>query len=120
MKTFTDTCAQGDVHFTRQNALPAGLHPVEPVDGQIVVTHSETGHNHVMVLDRVAEAPPAVQMFSGGDPLTAWLQVNRPTALEHLRPHDTHEPIMFEPGVYEIRRQREYDPMEKIARRVDD
>jgi hypothetical protein len=119
MKTFDTTCAQGDVHFTRRDALPAGLKPLAPIDGQIVVTHSETGHNHVMVLDRVG-GPPAVQMFSGDDPLTAWLQVNRPTALEHLRPHDTHEPIMFAPGVYEVRRQREYDPLEKIARRVDD
>jgi len=81
--------------------------PVEPANGRVIVTHSETGHDHVMVLSR-ADPIPAVQMFSGGNPLIAWLQVNRPTPLEHLRPHDTHEPIMFEPGIYEVRRQREY------------
>lgn len=116
MKTFINACAQGDVHFTRRDSLPTNVKPVDPINGQIVVTHSETGHNHVMVLDR-AETP-AVQMFSGDDPLIAWLQVNRPTALEHLRPHDTHEPIMFEPGVYEVRRQREYTP--EGFRRVED
>lgn len=116
MKTFQTSCAQGDVHFTRRSALPSGVKPVDPINGQIVVTHSETGHNHVMVLDRATV--PAVQMYSTDDPLTAWLEVNRPTALEHLRPHDTHEPIMFEPGVYEVRRQREYTP--EGFRRVED
>jgi hypothetical protein len=117
MKTFLNSAAQGDVHFTRRDALPLGLKAVDAVKGQIVVTHSETGHNHVMVLDR-ADDMPAVQMFTGDDPLIAWLQVNRPTALEHLRPHDTHEPIMFAPGVYEVRRQREYSP--EGFRRVED
>lgn len=52
----------------------------------------------------------SVVMYSTDNPLIAWLEVNRPTALEHLRPHDTHEPIMFGPGIYEVRRQREYTP----------
>lgn len=117
MKTFKTSCAQGDVCFVRRDTLPTGLAEVAPVDGRIVVTHSETGHDHVMVMDRAADIP-AVQMFSGDDPLAAWLQVNRPTALEHQRPHDTHEPIMFEPGVYEVRRQREYTP--EGFRRVED
>lgn len=121
MRTFDTTCAQGDVHFTKIAALPAGVKPVDPDKGRVVVTHSETGHDHVMVLDRPpADAPPAVQMYGGDNPLVAWLEVNRPTALEHLRPHDTHEPIMFEPGLYEVRRQQEYDPYEQIARRVED
>ena len=116
MKTFQNACAQGDVHFTRLDVLPTGLKAVEPVNGRIVVTHSETGHDHVMVLDR-AETP-AVQMFTGDNPLVAWLQVNRATTLDHLRPHDTHAPILFTPGVYEVRRQREYTP--EGFRRVED
>lgn len=116
MKTFDTTAAQGDVYFTRIAALPPGVRPTQSEHGQVVVTHSETGHNHVMVLDR--EATPAVVMYSGDDPLIAWLEVNRPTALEHLRPHDTHEPILFAPGIYEVRRQREYTP--EGFRRVED
>lgn len=120
MKTFTNACAQGDVHITRVAAIPSNAKPADPVNGQIVVTHSETGHSHVMLLDRpAAGAKPAVVMYQDdSNPLVAWLEVNRPTALEHLRPHDTHEPILFAPGVYEVRRQREYSP--EGWRRVED
>lgn len=108
MKTFNNICAQGDVLIRRVDDMPSAVTEVAPVNGLIVVTHSETGHDHVMVLDR--EKTPAVQMFAGDNPLVAWLKVNRPTALEHLRLHDTHEPIMFDLGIYEVRRQREYIP----------
>jgi hypothetical protein len=106
MKTFTNYAAQGDVRFRRVDALPAALTEVAPEQGKLIVTHSETGHHHVMVLDRAAE--PSVRMYGRDDPLKAWLEVNRPTSLDHLREHDTHEPIMFAPGIYEVTRQREY------------
>lgn len=111
MRTFKTTAAQGDVFFRRVDALPKGLHETAPANGALIVTHSETGHHHVMVLDRPAVIePPAVRLFSGDNPLVSWLEVNRPTSLEHRRAHDTHEPILFAPGVYEVRRQREYTP----------
>jgi hypothetical protein len=111
MKTFENACAQGDVMIIRRDALPHGLKPLAANGGRVVVTHSETGHDHVMVLDRPkSNAKPAVVMYATANPLVAWLEVNRPTALTHLRPHDTHEPIMFGTGVYEVRRQREYTP----------
>ncbi len=108
MRTFTMTAAQGDCYFRRVDAIPNGVVEQTPVDSEIVVTHSETGHNHVMVLDRAAE--PAVQMFNGKDPLISWLKVNRPTALEHRRDVHQHEAIMFQPGIYEVRRQVEQRP----------
>jgi hypothetical protein len=46
------------------------------------------------------------------------LVVEQPTALEHLREHDTHEPIMFNKGIYHVRRQQEYTP--EGLRRVED
>lgn len=110
MKTFDQVCAQGDVLFRRVESIPIDAKPADAVDGQITVTHSETGHHHVMVLDK-RRGKPAVEMFTSADnPLIAWLKVNRPTKLEHLRSHDTHEPIMFGVGVYEVRRQREHTP----------
>ena len=110
MKTFTNICAQGDVLIRRVDAIPADAAPVAAENGAIIVTHSETGHHHIMVLDH-DEVTPAVEMFSAVDnPLLAWIKVNRPTALEHRRSFDTHEPIMFEPGTYEVRRQREHSP----------
>lgn len=119
MKTFQNVAAQGDVFFIRRNAVPANLKASAPESGRVVVTHSETGHNHSMVLDRVGNEPNVI-MYESGNPLVAWLQVNRPTALEHQRPHDTHETIMFDPGVYEVRRQREFDPYAELARQVAD
>ena len=110
MKTFDTICAQGDVLFRKVAALPNGVNQVPATNGRIVVTHSETGHDHVMVLDHKRSKTPSVEMFAGDNPLVAWIKVNRPTALEHLRSHDTHEPIMFGPGIYEVRRQREYTP----------
>ena len=117
MKEFQNTAAQGDVLFIRCAGLPDGLTETMPENGALIVTHSETGHHHAMTLDRTEEAP-SVQMFSGDNPLLSWLQVNRPTVLEHKRPFDTHEPILFSPGVYEVRRQREYTP--EGWRRVED
>jgi hypothetical protein len=109
MKTFKNVCAQGDVLIRRVADIPAGAKASMPVNGDVIVTHSETGHHHVMTLDR--EDNPAVEMFQSSDnPLLAWIKVNRPTSLDHKRPHDTHESIMFEAGIYEVRRQREYTP----------
>lgn len=109
MRNFENICAQGDVLIRKVGGIPANASRVAPDKNRIIVTHSETGHDHVMVLDRDGETP-AVEMFASDNPLIAWIKVNRPTALEHLRPHDTHEPIMFGPGIYEVRRQREYTP----------
>jgi hypothetical protein len=109
MKTFNNCCAQGDVCFIRVKRLPNGLTETKPEDGALIITHSETGHHHIMMLDRV-EDRANVRLYSGDNPLIAWLEVNRPTALEHKRNFDTHEPILFPPGIYQIRRQREYVP----------
>lgn len=80
MKTFTHTAAQGDVHFTRRERLPDGVTALPSVNGRIVVTHSETGHDHVMLLDRTQPgAEPAVIMYGTDNPLVSWLQVNRAT-----------------------------------------
>lgn len=109
MREFTETAAQGDVYFRRVPSIPADVtEEAANTKGEIIVTHSETGHNHVMVLDR--NPVPAVQMFSGKSPLISWLKVNRPTALEHQRQHHTHESILFQPGMYEVRRQVEQTP----------
>lgn len=104
MRTFQNICAQGDVIIRRSDTIPETAIRIAPDGDRIIVTHSETGHHHVMEADRV-------ELYQDADnPLIAWLRVNRPATLEHLRPHDTHEPIMFEPGIYKVRRQREYTP----------
>lgn len=104
MKTFNTICAQGDIYIRRIDTLPAGAVPVAAESGTVIVTHSETGHHHVMAADTVTmyRLPASI--------MDCLLVVSAPTPLRHLRPHDTHEPIMFEPGTYHVRRQREYTP----------
>ena len=110
MRTFSKIAAQGDVLFRKVSSFPNDAIEVSPQKGEHIIAHSESGHHHCMVLDREVETPN-VQMFSARDnPLLAWIKVNRPTPLEHRREFDTHEPIMFEPGIYEVRLQREYTP----------
>ena len=105
MKTFKNVCAQGDVYIMRVNMeIPKGAVEVQPVGDYIEVAHSETGHSHVMEKEKV-------KMYTLPDSImNCLLVVNEPTALEHLREYDTHEPIMFDKGTYIVRRQREYTP----------
>lgn len=113
MRTFSKVCAQGDIHIMRvSNTLPTGAKEMAPENGQLIVTHSETGHNHVMdaTKAKLYQLPDSI--------MDCLLVVEGETALEHLRPHDTHEAIRFSPGTYRIRRQREYTP--EGWRRVED
>lgn len=112
MKTFNKMCAQGDVLIQKIDALPKGVVEVVPEGNRVIVTHSETGHHHVM--DR-----RTVKMYRLPEEIyECFLEVSAPTALEHLRPFDTHEPILHQPGIYHVRRQREYVP--EGFRRVED
>lgn len=112
MRTFKSVCAQGDVYIRRVSSLPAKVELVAPENGKLIVTHSETGHHHVMLAERT-------KMYRIPDSIMdIFLEVEEATPLEHLRPHDTHEAIMFEPGIYHVRRQREYVP--EGFRRVED
>ena len=112
MKTFSQTCAQGDIYIRRVDALPGNAVPVAAERGVNIVTHSETGHHHVMDGD-------AATMYRLPDSIMdCLLVVNSPTELRHLREFDTHESILFAPGVYHVRRQREYTP--EGFRRVED
>lgn len=104
MKTFKNVCAQGDVYIRRIDKLPANVVEIQPVEGKNIVTFSETMHHHVMDCTKA-------KMYSLPDSImNCLLVVNEPTTLDHLRDHDTHEPILFEKGIYEVRRQREYVP----------
>lgn len=111
MKTVTDRPAfQGDVMIRRIETLPAGLQKVEPEGGRLIITHSETGHHHVIEID---DRPTPVEMYRLPDEIyEAFLVVPgaKAVVLEHHRSFDTHEPLSLPPGNYYIRRQREYTP----------
>ena len=103
MKTFSDQAAQGDVLFRKVGSLPVGANS-RVDEGSVIVAHSETGHHHVF------EDPIAVSFYTTADPFVSYLEVKEPSVLKHLRDFDTHEEILFDAGIYELRRQREYTP----------
>lgn len=104
MKTFKTQAAQGDVLVMRIAALPGGVERVAVAEADLVIAHSETGHNHVM-------DAATVEMYRLPEAIyECFLVVKEPTALRHLRDFDTHEPILHAPGIYRVRRQREHTP----------
>lgn len=104
MKTFENMAAQGDVFVSRIECLPTGAVLVQPENEHVIVAHSETGHSHVMSAE-------TVQLYRLPEELyECFLVVSQPTPLEHLRSFDTHESILFKPGVYRVRNQREHVP----------
>jgi hypothetical protein len=113
MKTFKTIAAQGEITIRRIDNLPDGLTPVEPVDGEFIVGHSETGHHHVMTMEKAQFFAPEV-MPAGMRVLYGILDA--PKELIHKRDFDTHEPIRHEPGMYEFRSGREFDHYAELAR----
>lgn len=110
--------AQGEIRMFRIDEIPADARPLAKERGQFIIGHSETGHHHVLVAERVKvyEAPSAPQ---GMRILYALLE--SVGSLEHLRSHDTHQPHAFAPGdAIMFRTDREYDPYAELARQVAD
>ncbi len=106
-KTFTRMAAQGDMLLIRINSVPDNAVIVPSENGEYVLAHSETGHNHV-----VMERPSVSLKADPVDQFRAYLTVSgdEPVDLLHKRAYDTHETLSIQPGMYEIRRQREYTP----------
>ena len=106
MKFFINSAAQGDCLLLKIDSLPEGIKPIDAENGQFVVAHSETGHNHCV------KERPTVKLDASVDQFRGYLEVkgDEPAVLEHHRSFDTHEALEIKPGIYEIRRQREYTP----------
>lgn len=117
MKTFMKTAAQGEISIRRIDRMPDNVTVLKPENGKFIIGHSETGHHHVMTLDR-KQAFEATKAPEGMRILYANLEAAG--ELIHERGHDTHETISFEPGIYEFRLGREFDPYAELARAVQD
>jgi hypothetical protein len=128
MKTFRRCAAQGEITLIRIGDLPPkaadeyydfgpAWRKRAPENGHMIIGHSETGHHHVM--DRNVTVGVLTKNVPAGMEILR-LIVESPTPIIHLRDHDTHESIMLDPGVYEARIAREFDPYGDIARRVAD
>ncbi len=115
--------AQGDVLFRRIPDLPEGLTVVRAKEH--IVAHSETGHHHIAgvfkpeaLAEDLANGEVLICRFVSNDPLISYLECGEPIEVVHHRDYDTHAPLVLEPGIWEVRRQREYTP--EGWRRVED
>lgn len=117
--TFKNNAAQGDLLILRIEELPKNLIQQKPAEGgKHIVAHSETGHHHVVdsaCAEYFFEESSNDADFEGQ---VAYLKVNEPVSLKHLRSFDTHEPIRIDPGLYRLIQQREYTP-EGLRRAAD-
>lgn len=99
---------QGDVLLVRIDAIPEGGRAVEAEDGRLILARGEvTGHHHSVAM----VAAELVDVEARG----VFLRIMEATPLVHQE----HAAIVLEPGTYEVRRQREYEPGE-LPRQVAD
>lgn len=100
----------GDVIITLDDA-PDGFESMPKVKDACLAYGEITGHAHRIMGDEgsfdLRECPKTKVRH---------LRVVSPVALKH----EEHSPIILPPGQYRIGVQREYDPFEKIIRKVAD
>ena len=113
VEQFKKVADQGELRFTRIDEIPAKLgKPEQPVNGKLIVGHSETGHNHVIE----AEGNTLIRVSE----LLAYLNIKVATEVTHERGFDQHRPVALQPGMYEVRTGREFDPFAEIIRASSD
>lgn len=100
---FVDGCDQGELHFVRVDRIPKDAR-LRSCDGDIVVVgHSASGHHHAFARDS------GVALYETPNPLVCYLRLERPAMLDHHKELDDHHAsILFSPGMYEVRKRREY------------
>lgn len=106
---------QGEVYIKRIAQIPEGeTKPVKKDKGGFILSHSESGHHHILDGGEVLERPQknaAMQMFY------AILDNPQKLTQDAANPHGDHD---LEAGFYDIRISREYNPFLQEARRVAD
>ena len=118
MTKFNLRAAQGEITIIKIESLPKDMEtkPVQRVAAGHVISHSENGHHHVLaggvtVLERTSDVPEGMQILYG--------ILEEPGELKQdaTVPHDKYD---LDPGIFEFRISREYDPFSEQARRVAD
>lgn len=108
---------QGEVRIVKIDALPENIErkAVQKIAKGYVISHSESGHHHLLtggdVMERVNAVPSGMQIFY------AILDEPQSFIQDAANPHGGYD---LDPGVYEFRVSREFNPFEEQARRVAD
>lgn len=108
---------QGEVRIIKIGALPTDIEtrPAERTDKGFIVSHSESGHHHVLtggdVIERTNDVPEGMQIFYAilEDPASFIQDAG-----------NAHGGYDLGEGTYEFRVSREFDPFAEQARRVAD
>jgi hypothetical protein len=109
--------AQGEITIIKIDALPANFESkeVEKTASGFIISHSESGHHHVLtggeVMERTSKVPTGMQII--------YALLDEPADLVQDAPVP-HEGYRLDAGIYEFRIAREYDPFLEQARRVAD
>lgn len=107
MKSFINEAAQGEMVFVRVNEMPSDIIAEQPTNGEYLVGHSTSGHHHVM-------SSKDVKLFrspaTDTRPLFSYIVVEQPTEMLHRKDYQAHESLLFSPGMFEVRHQRERTP----------
>jgi hypothetical protein len=99
---------QGDVLLVEIGRPIRTGSPIDLVDGRIILALGEvTGHAHAI------RADDGGARFFEGERNRRYLMLTEIGRLEH----EEHGAIVLEPGWYEVRQQREYDPIGTVSTR---
>lgn len=109
--------AQGEITIFQISALPEGIETkdVERTGKGWIISHSESGHHHLLtggdVMERTSNVPAGMQIF--------YAILDRPASLiqDAAVPHGSHD---LPAGIYMFKIAREYDPFAEQAHRVAD
>lgn len=109
----TNYKAQGEITFFKVDKIPEGLieHREVNQEGQIIISHSESGHHHVL------EKPAKVYVDKAMDRFFAIVDEVNALIQDVNGGHGSHK---LDEGIYEFRIAREYDPFADEIRRVAD
>lgn len=107
---------QGEVRIIKIDAIPeCETKNVERSTKGYVISHSESGHHHILtggnVMERVKDVPDGMQVFY------AILKNPQSFVQDAANPHGGFD---LDAGFYEFRVSREFDPFAEQARRVVD
>lgn len=108
---------QGEVRIIKIDALPEGMQSrsVDKLAKGYVISHSESGHHHLLtggaVMERTDNVPAGMQVFY------AILDAPQKFIQDAANPHGGYD---LDPGIYRFDVSREFDPFAEQARRVAD
>lgn len=105
-----DEALHGDVILTRCS-FDKQFNSMETVEDSCLAYGEMTGHSH-----KIFGNPEDYELKECPKTKTRHLRVINPVTLKHQE----HSPIVLPPGDYRIGIQREYDPFEKLIRKVED